>query len=61
MPRPSASVAMCAASATRARESATMPPTISTTMTVSVIDNATRSLPTYAAVAVPPAGACECP
>lgn len=38
-----------------------MPPTISTTMTVSVIDNATRSLPTYAAVAVPPAGACECP
>jgi hypothetical protein len=33
------------------------PPTISTTITVSVIDSATRSLPRYAAAAVPLVGA----
>jgi hypothetical protein len=53
---------MCAASATSASESAMRPPTISVTITVSVIDSATRSLPRYAAAAVPLVGAAwACP
>jgi hypothetical protein len=53
---------MWAASAMSASESASVPPTISTTMTVSVIDRATRSRPRYAAAAVPVGGApCACP
>ncbi len=61
MPRPSASVAMWAASATRASESASRPPTISTTITVSVMPSAIRSRPRYAAAAVPAAGRVRVP
>ena len=61
MPRPSASVAMWAASATRASESASRPPTISATITKSVMPSAIRSLPRWAEAAVPVAGPCVCP
>lgn len=63
IPSPKASVAMWAASAIRASESESTPPTISMTITLSVIARATRSLPRYAAAAVPVGGGppCVCP